>query len=59
MNSCKKIKKRKQQNESRSLLIYKTLHSRDAAPLGKNPIANEHPFPLEQKVFETQLPILP
>ena len=59
MNSCKKIKKRKQQNESRSLLIYKTLHSRDAAPLGKNPIANEHPSALEQEVFGTQLPILP
>lgn len=60
MNSLKKkIKQRKQQNESRSLLIYKTLHSRDVAPLGKNRIANEHPFPLEQKVFETQPPSLP
>ena len=60
MNSFKKkIKQRKQQNESRSSLIYKTFHSKDVAPLGKNRIANEHSFPLEQKVFETQLPSLP
>ena len=41
------------------MLIYKTLHFRDFAPVGKSLLATKHPAALEQTFFEMQPPILP
>ena len=41
------------------MLMWKTLHSWNVAPVGKNLMATEHPAAVEQTFFGMQPPILP